>query len=227
MCTIQIKMDPFIQNISNLKQFSIQQCHGIKWIVECIFSCPQNVSDSMYTTIAIYDTEFDAQSSARQLSYDNGHKFLSFRARPTGLFRKFDEKDDVNILYTTEQKDLDTQYETRLKQQHHLKIIENQKRQALDNYLNKSIVPNTVEYYTRLIYLCTSQFREIEHLNKQLLHISDAYTTSLTELTNQTFHHPHLKNEWFAYATTYLEATFNSAYLSSLNEWYTNHFKPP
>lgn len=196
---------------------------GIKWVVECVFGDIDHPDQSMYNIINVYTSRDEAEQCAKDLSYSHGHQFLTFRSRPTGLFRPMVEP-HAPTVFTTEMRDLDDKYATRLRREHELQALETTRRDKISAHLAKSSVSETPENYTRLVYQAYTRAMSIISDKKRLEENTAALTQLMSELVTQHELQPELSTSWLSYAHDFLEATGESSMFEKLKDWYASNF---
>ena len=215
------EMSDFMTTIQTLNRIS--HLGGIKWVVECVFGDIDHPDQSMYNIINVYTSRDEAEQCAKDLSYSHGHQFLTFRSRPTGLFRPMVEP-RAPTVFTTEMRDLDDKYATRLRREHELQVAETTRRDKIQAHLTKSSVSETPENYTRLVYQAYTREISIVSDKKRLEENTTVLDQLMSELVTQHELQPELQKSWLSYAHDFLETTGELSLFEKLKDWYAANF---
>lgn len=190
--------------------------------VECVFGFSECPAEAKYAILDTYSTHEEADAKAKQLSYECGHKYLTYRARPMGTFHSVITATPSTTVFTTDMKEMDAQYEERLKREHQLTVKEEEKKALIAAHLAESSVPGSPAHFVKLVYQAFKLDGEIKSTAEQLSTMTKEMTELERELASASASAPapDAAPGWKEYATVFLTKMDEVQLLEPMMSWF-------
>lgn len=213
-------MDSFRAILEGLKSESDKL-----WVVEAVFSEQDNPADDMYSTITTFKTREEADAKASELCSSHGHPFITYRARPFGIFRPYVDFKSGNTVFKCDDEKMNTAFEARIKRNHEFKKMEQKRREAMELQDKHSSTVGTVQHFCRAIYTCYYSSMRVQALSEELSNASDGYDKAFRALCTSYSLNNKLVDDWEGYLEHQLELFNDTHTLPNLKAWFESNRK--
>ena len=192
-----------------------------RWIVEAVFSEQNDPSSGMYSTIDVCTSKDDADNLASRLCDNYGHEFITYRARPFGIFRDFVDFKPSSTIYKSDDEKMNKAYEMRIIKDHERRQHESKKQEASLLHDKYSETIGTVQNFCKSLYNCYLISIRLQKLSDDITNSKLSYDKSFNQMCESYFMDNTIMEKWEPYLDHNLKYYNDTFTLPALKDWFT------